>query len=116
MKHQLFIDSVTKWAGNKLLLSDIFLSCETGEIVGILGRNGSGKSTLLQIIYGSTDAANKFIKLDGVVLNKLYRKPDTIAYLPQYNFLPLSLSVKKIIDLSIPNKEQTEFYDDALIQ
>jgi len=48
---QLDADSITKSFGGKKILQDIFLSCKTNEIVGLLGRNGSGKSTLLQIIF-----------------------------------------------------------------
>ncbi|WP_435523244.1 ATP-binding cassette domain-containing protein [Chryseobacterium indoltheticum] len=50
---KLHIDSITKSFGEKDILKDIYLSCETGTISGLLGRNGSGKSTLLQIIFGT---------------------------------------------------------------
>ena len=36
--------------GNTRVLSDITLSVEPGEIVGVVGANGSGKTTLLRLI------------------------------------------------------------------
>jgi ABC-type multidrug transport system ATPase subunit len=50
---KLNIDSVTKSDGNKIILSDIYISCRKGEIKGLLGRNGSGKSTFLKIVFGT---------------------------------------------------------------
>ena len=46
------VDSVQKQYDGKIILSDVYLKCETGTVLGILGRNGSGKSTLLKIIFG----------------------------------------------------------------
>jgi NitT/TauT family transport system ATP-binding protein len=41
-----------KGSGEVLVLADVDLSLQGGEIVGLLGRSGSGKSTLLRIIAG----------------------------------------------------------------
>jgi NitT/TauT family transport system ATP-binding protein len=41
-----------KGSGEVLVLADVELTLEAGEIVGLLGRSGSGKSTLLRIIAG----------------------------------------------------------------
>jgi ABC-type multidrug transport system ATPase subunit len=56
------VDSVMKAFGTKQVLTDVFLTCDQGEIIGLLGRNGSGKSTLLKIIFGSLAADQKFVK------------------------------------------------------
>jgi NitT/TauT family transport system ATP-binding protein len=41
-----------KGSGEVLVLADVELTLQSGEIVGLLGRSGSGKSTLLRIIAG----------------------------------------------------------------
>jgi len=39
--------------GRRMVLSDINLTLEKGQNVGILGRNGAGKSTLIRILAGA---------------------------------------------------------------
>ena len=92
--HILEIDSVQKYFNQKIVLSDVYLKCKTGEIIGLLGRNGSGKSTLLKIVFGILSADNKFIRVDGKVLFKNSDLLNEISYLPQENFIPSSFSVK----------------------
>jgi ABC-type multidrug transport system ATPase subunit len=45
-KHILEVDSVQKRYDIQSILSDVYLKCETNDIIGLLGRNGSGKSTV----------------------------------------------------------------------
>ena len=94
-KHQ--VDSVIKSYGTKQILTDVYLTCETGEIVGLLGRNGSGKTTLLKIIFGSIKSTNKYVKVDHKITNGVYSRRYLINYLPQDNFLPKHIKIKTII-------------------
>lgn len=88
MPHNLEADSVRYRIGERQLLADVYLTCATGEIVGLLGRNGCGKSTLLQIIFGIRHTDNKHIRIDGQVYAAPYKVPGQLAYLPQHDFLP----------------------------
>ena len=115
MKHLLEVDSVIKRYDDKLIVSDVYLRCEIGNIIGLLGRNGSGKSTLMKIIFGVVDAETKFIRIDGKVKNKVSQLMNEVGYLPQENFIPSSLMVKKAIDLSIEKPQREEFYIDTMI-
>ena len=58
-KHILEVDSVQKQYDNTTIVSGVYLKCETGNIIGLLGRNGSGKSTLLKIVFGIISADYK---------------------------------------------------------
>lgn len=110
------VDSVQKQYNGKIILSDVYLKCETGTVLGILGRNGSGKSTLLKIIFGIEPADFKFVRVGGKVLSKTSELLKEISYLPQDSFIPNSFSVQKTIQLCIAKEKVKDFYADAMIQ
>lgn len=105
----LHIDSIQKHFGNKCILSDIYLKCNTSEVIGILGRNGCGKSTLFKIIQGSLISDQKFIKVNNEIISYKNNKHKYISYLPQENFLPTHISNKQLINLHINKNRQEEF-------
>jgi ABC-type multidrug transport system ATPase subunit len=114
-KHLLEIDSVQKSFDNKNILSDVYLKCETKDVIGLLGRNGSGKSTLLKIIFGIESADFKFVRIDGCVKAKTKDLFTEISYLPQDNCIPNRLTVKKAIRLSVSTENIPAFYADEMI-
>ncbi|UFH47029.1 ATP-binding cassette domain-containing protein [Flavobacterium galactosidilyticum] len=116
IKNVLEVDSVQKQYDGKIIISDVYLKCETGDIIGVLGRNGSGKSTLLKIIFGIVAADFKFVRINGAVKSKTSTLLNQISYLAQDNFIPNSFSIKKTIALSISKDKVEEFYADEMIQ
>lgn len=46
------IENLSKSFGENVVLKDINLEVEPGEIVGLVGENGAGKSTLMKAIFG----------------------------------------------------------------
>jgi ABC-type multidrug transport system ATPase subunit len=110
------IDSVQKKFGHNWIISDAYLSCKTGEILGLLGKNGCGKSTLLKIIFGILPADNKFVRIDGTVKSRTSELLQDISYLSQENFIPGNLRVKKAIALTIRSAETNLFQQDELIR
>lgn len=115
MDFQLEIDSVIKSFDNKPLLSDISLRCKSGDIVGLFGRNGCGKTTLLQIIFGSTKAQNRFMRLNGKVIKTATFQKE-ISFLPQFQFLPNSITLAKAMSLYIPSKAFDIILNDILLK
>ncbi|MDA6071439.1 ATP-binding cassette domain-containing protein [Flavobacterium sp. AC] len=115
-KHILEVDGIQKKFNDRVILSDVYLKCETAEIIGLLGRNGSGKSTLLKIIFGIESAPNKCIRIDSVSKNNENSLSKEISYLSQEQFIPNHLSVKKAILLSIDKQKLILFYEDEFIQ
>ncbi len=101
MMNLLEVDSVMIAFDGRQILNGCYLRCQTGEIVGILGRNGCGKSSLLKIIFGSLHTYDKFIRINQRVYDQPYKHPDLIAYLPQHPFLPKNISIRQIINCFI---------------
>ncbi|WP_370896988.1 ATP-binding cassette domain-containing protein [Chryseobacterium gossypii] len=114
--NKLHVDSVTKSYGSKHILQDIYLGCETGKIVGLLGRNGAGKSTLLQIIFGTIKGKTQFIRFNDIILKNQFDRRNRIAYLPQHPFLPKNMNVKTLIDLFCGKEEADELLKVSLIR
>lgn len=92
--------------GERKLLSDVYLKCGTGEIVGLLGRNGCGKTTLLKIIFGTKHTDNKHISIDGKVYQRPYLHAGLLAYLPQQGFLPKNILLSEILNLYLPQQDK----------
>ena len=99
MKHILEADSIQLEFDNRKILSDIYIKFETGKITGLIGRNGQGKTCLMQIIYGSLKC-ERSIRINKINQPKTFQIPELLMYLPQFNFIPKRLSLKRIISIS----------------
>lgn len=113
MNHKLEADSIQLEFNGRKILSDIYLKSETGNITGLLGRNGEGKTCLLKIIYGSL-TCDKSVRFDNVPQTVPYKRPDLLLYLPQFNFIPKQLSLKRVfkdfeLDYSVFENRFPEF-------
>lgn len=95
MKHILEADGIQLAFDQRKILSSIYLKCETGKITGLLGRNGQGKSCLMKIIYGSLPC-EKSVRFDRVSIVESFKRPDLLVYLPQFHFIPGSLSLRSV--------------------
>jgi len=113
---KLLIDSVTKSYDHNVILSDVFISCQKGEIKGLIGRNGSGKSTLLKIIFGIEKPDSKYVRIGNKVINKLSDGRNLIKYLPQNNFLPNNISIRSLINLFIQKENRKIVFENEYLQ
>lgn len=71
------LEGVSKWFGDKQVLSDINLKIKQGEFVTLLGPSGCGKSTTLRLIAGFLEPDEGTILLEGRDISELppYRRP-----------------------------------------
>jgi len=89
-------DSIRLSFGNRVVLSDIYIKCETGKITGLLGRNGQGKTCLLNVIAGTLNAAEKSIRYNRNSQAQPLSNEELLKCLPQYNFVPTFLTMQKV--------------------
>jgi ABC-type branched-subunit amino acid transport system ATPase component len=67
----LVLNSVSAGYGDSIVLRNLSMTVEPGEILGVLGRNGMGKSTLIRCIAGLVVAKEGSISLDAEVITQL---------------------------------------------
>lgn len=84
------------------IISDISISVEEREFLGIIGPNGGGKTTLLKVILGLLQPSKGEVLIGGKQNNKNYK----IGYVPQYsnfdNTYPIS--VKDVVSMGLSSK------------
>lgn len=109
------VDSLAKRYSERVILSDVYLKCLTGDIVGLFGRNGTGKSTLMKIMFGMEKADNKFVRVNDQVLISQSQLIKEISYLSQDSFLPNNLTVLEIVRLTLNNQNVDSFLNDDIL-
>jgi ABC-type multidrug transport system ATPase subunit len=115
MQNRFEADSIRKAFGEKQVLTDVYLTCQTKDIIGLLGRNGSGKSTLLRILFGTLYTDYKHILINGICVDQPFKENGLISFLHQDNFLPRSMTVKKVLKLFDHKLDDSEFVNDPLL-
>lgn len=83
------VENVNFAYGEEQILSDVSLSVEKGEILGIHGRSGSGKSTLLKLLMRFYDPKSGSIKINGETLPNINTRSlrDNMAYITQQTYI-----------------------------
>ena len=106
---------------NKLLLDDVNLDVNAGELLVAIGPNGAGKSTLLKVISGEVKLNQGQALLQKVPVSDYSLKELALlmAVLPQHSDLHFSFSVEQVIALGrIPHasghKRNTEIVREVM--
>lgn len=90
----LSIDSITKYYGDVIALSEMSTSLQAGDVVGLVGLNGAGKSTLLKGLAGEFAFSQGKIVCHGICRDadpQAYRY--LFGYQPERPFFPGSFTV-----------------------
>jgi lipopolysaccharide export system ATP-binding protein len=91
-------EGVTVTGGARQILRQIDLSCEQGQVVGVLGPSGAGKSTLFRALAGETPLASGKVLLGDVDVTgePLYRRAQRgLSYMPQSPSVLFDLTVRE---------------------
>jgi iron complex transport system ATP-binding protein len=86
-------------AGERLVLGDVSLTVDRGQIVGLLGPNGSGKTTLLRILAGILPPRSGRVRIDGQPIERLTRREMArrVAVVPQETQSTFDFSVLDMV-------------------
>ena len=85
-------DRIVKSFQSRLIIQDISIHLEEGELVSLLGLSGSGKTTLLNIMSGLVKPDSGSVFLSGT---EITGQPGHISYMLQKDLL---LEHKRVID------------------
>ena len=82
----------------KQILNEITLTCQTGELVALVGGSGAGKSTLMKALLGIAPVTSGELLINGHELKQhfnLYRT--SIGYVPQDDIIHTGLTVNEVL-------------------
>ncbi|GAD53457.1 urea ABC transporter, ATPase protein urtE [Halarchaeum acidiphilum MH1-52-1] len=101
-----------------LVLRDVDLTVNDGEIVGVMGKNGAGKSTLMKAIIGLLEPKSGVVRYEGEDLagtNANERANVGIGYIPQGRDVFPSLTVEEnlLIGESVNRERDHDLYDEV---
>ncbi len=93
------LDNVTMGYHSKVVLKNVSLQLESGEITCLLGPNGVGKTTLFKTLLGFLPPISGRISINGISIDKLTPKDYAkhIAYVPQAQNTPFPYTVKDVV-------------------
>lgn len=73
------LNNINKFYNGKQVLSNVSLTVDENDKIGLVGNNGCGKSTLLKILTGSVEP-DRFTEKDGIIS---FAQKTSIGYLEQ---------------------------------
>jgi lipopolysaccharide export system ATP-binding protein len=92
--------------GGRMVVQDVSLSVDSGEIVGLLGPNGAGKTTSFYMIVGLVPADAGRIEIDNTNISSMpihLRARRGLSYLPQdasvFRRLNVAQNIRAVLEL-----------------
>ena len=99
-RHRLEVTGLQKAYGARMVVKDVRLAVDSGEVVGLLGPNGAGKTTSFYMIVGLVRADAGEITIEGQRVERLpihQRSRLGLSYLPQEASIFRKLTVQENI-------------------
>jgi len=91
--------NITKVYDRQVVLDNVNINIDKGEIVGLLGPNGAGKSTLMKILTGYIPPTSGTASIYGHdVLSETEAVKKIVGYLPEHNPLYLDMYIKEYLE------------------
>lgn len=94
--------------GGRMVVQDVSLHVDGGEVVGLLGPNGAGKTTSFYMIVGLVQADAGRIEIDGASITAMpihQRARNGLSYLPQdasvFRRLSVEQNVRAVLELQV---------------
>lgn len=106
----LSVRHLSKSYRSRKVVSDVSLSVQSGETIGLLGANGAGKTTSFYMIVGLVPSDNGTIHLDNREISRLSmdeRSHLGLGYLPQeasvFRKLTVEENIMAILETRLPD-------------
>ena len=107
------IHGLRKSYRKRVVIRDVSISLQRGEVVGLLGPNGSGKTTTFYAVAGLVSADGGKVSIDGddITALPMYRRARMgIGYLPQemsiFRGLNVEQNIEAILDIAIGDRHK----------
>ena len=102
MENAIEIKNLTKKFKEAVVLNDISVSFEKGQVHGLIGRNGSGKTMLMKCICGMVPPTVGTVSVNGKVIGKDCDIPDNVGVIIETpGFLPGYSAYKNLKFLAV---------------
>jgi lipopolysaccharide export system ATP-binding protein len=115
-------EHLTKQYKQRVVVNDVSIYVDQGEIVGLLGPNGAGKTTSFYMIVGLIKANTGRIFLDDVELTTepMYKRAQSgIGYLAQeasvFRHLSVEDNIKAVLEFTALHKDEQEQKLESLL-
>jgi lipopolysaccharide export system ATP-binding protein len=119
---ELKAESLKKRYKSRVVVKDVSLNVQSGEVVGLLGPNGAGKTTCFYMMVGLVPLDGGNIELDGQNLSRMpiHRRARLgLSYLPQeasiFRGLSVAENIQAILELQGLSRAEIEQHLDDLL-
>ena len=119
----LIVQGLGKAYKKRIILHDINLELQKGEVVALLGPNGAGKTTCFYSIAGLVSPNRGTVTVDGYNATKLpmYRRAQLgLGYLPQeasiFRGLNVEQNISAVSELWSKNKKESKLRVEKLLE